>query len=107
MPLKTGLDCVEFSCSFCSHRSCEEERRSSSLTYSTLRKQTQAENGSYVHSFSSHGRPLSKLEEGKSRALDRKTEQDRAQTPERNKKKYKACKDKIMAQEMQQYVAFI
>ena len=37
--------------------------------------------------------------------MDEKKEQDRVRTPERNQKKYRVCKAKITAEEMQQYMS--
>lgn len=45
--------------------------------------------------------PQASWSKKKSRALDRKIEQDRIHTPERNQKKHKVRKAKTIAEEMQ------
>ena len=51
--------------------------------------------------------PQARWSKKKSRALDRKIEQDRAHTPERNQKKHEVRKAKTITEEIQQCMSLI
>ena len=77
------------------------------VAHNILKKETYAQNGSYFVPLLHMADPQARWSKKKSRALDRKIEQDRAHTPERNQKKHEVRKAKTIAEEIQQCMSLI